>query len=133
MTEEYDLSEEMSVKYVERDDGIEDVIEGELCYIDLFMEYPVKYLEKFAEKIRTEKVSRDDIIRMIELINLDSYVIHRALSTGVHPITGFLWRDYKSFRVVDRAEHLIARNNRKVAVLKSLLRKCDTAEIKAES
>jgi hypothetical protein len=80
-----------------------------------------------------QPLSRDDIIRMIELLNMDSYVIHRALAVGVHPITGFVWRDYKDERIVERAERLIARNNRKITVLKNLLRKHETAEIKAES
>ena len=126
MTDEYDITEEMAVHFT--DDG--DTIEGELCFIDLFIEYPAEYLQLFAEKIRTQKLSRDDIIRMIELINLDSYVIHRALATGIHPITGFVWRDYKDYRVVDRVAHLVENNNRMVTVLKNVLKKHETAEIK---
>jgi hypothetical protein len=123
MAEEYDLSEEMSVKYVERDDGIEDGIEGELCYIDLFVEYPAFFLPKFAEKIRSGcKLSRDDIIRMIELLNLDNYVLHRAIAIGVHPITGNNWYRTSAFDAVANAERLIARNNKKITVLKNVLK-----------
>jgi hypothetical protein len=91
--------------------------EDPLLAIDSFIEYPVEPLIKFAEKIRTEKLSGEDICRMIELLNVDSYALERAIVSGIHPVTG---RKYIDKTTIEMGRAIIAENATKQAVLAKL-------------
>lgn len=116
MAKTYDLTEECITC---TDDEL--TIENELFSIDLFVQYPVEHLDKLATKIRKLKLSRDDIIRIIEFVKMDTYITHRALALGVHPITGQTWYRTDPDAVL-RVEWIVKKNNKIVLKLKELLR-----------
>ena len=124
MGEEYDLTEMYYCGYT--NDGEYSVFDVDLFCIDLFVEYPAEFLPKFAEKIRNEKLSRDEIIRIIELVNLDNYVLKRALATGIHPITGCTWYKKQDASVV--VARMIQKNDKRVAALENMLANKETIE-----
>jgi hypothetical protein len=90
--------------------------------IEQFVSYPAKYLINFDYKICSGSISRDDMLRLIILSEMDTFVLHRALALGVHPITGGTWyRDDPN--AVERVEKLVDLNNRRIARLKEMLKK----------
>lgn len=116
METKYDLRKENSSGA-----NADGTFENDLFAIDQFVSYPTNYLRTLAKKIRISKLSRDEMIRTIELVNMDTYILHRALALGVHPITGNTWyRDDKD--AASRVERMVARNNRVVIRLKEILR-----------